>query len=161
MKFIVHESPARRSKSNYIARVDLSPFGFDGEMEQLWLERLDGESFELCCIPFRVYGMALGDLVSVSGDGTTVTGVIRRSGGRVLRVLLVPGEALKAGSNEIKREVEKLGLISEWSGDRHVAVDVPSVADISSLIGVVERGEAESIMFWEWGDATSFSRPQN
>jgi len=161
MKFIVHENPALRSKSNYIARVELSPFEFGGEVEQLWLERLDDGSFELCCIPFRAYGLALGDLVSVSEDGTTVTGVICGSGRRVLRVLLVPGEAIQTAVNEIKREVEKANLISEWSGDRHVAVDVPPMADISSLIGAVERGEAESVMFWEWGDATSFLGRQN
>ena len=158
MKFIVHEDPARRNEANYIARVDLSPFGFDGEVEQVWLRSLGDGSFELCCIPFRAYGMALGDVVTVSEGEATVTSVIRGSGNRVLRVLLAPDSAAQVSASEVKREIDDSGLINEWSGDRHVAIDVPPLVDVSALIGLLVRGEKDSLMFWEWGDALNFSQ---
>jgi hypothetical protein len=160
MKFIVHESPVRRSDSNYIARVDLAPFDLEGEMEQLWLRRLDGEHFSLCCIPFRAYGLALDDVVDISADGTTVIRLVRTSGRRVLRVLFMPGVGLPAVLEQIKSEVSRLGLMSEWSGDRHIAIDVPLGVDIASILEIAEREEAGSRAYWEWADATPFVTAQ-
>lgn len=157
MKFIVHESPVRRGDSNYIARVDLAPFGLEGEVEQLWLRKLEDGSFEVCCIPFRVYGIALGDIVFLSVGGTTIVGLVRRSGRRVLRVLLMSTPDISSLTGEINVEVSRLGLMSEWSGDRHVAIDVPIGADVNILLGLFERSEAASRAFWEWADSTSFS----
>lgn len=157
MKFIVHESPVRRGDSDYIARADLSPFGLEGEVEQLWLKRLEDGSLELCCIPFRAYGISLGDIVSLSEDGTTVARLVRKSGRRVLRVFLLETPDFSSMARQFDAEISRLGLLSEWSGDRHAAIDVPIGADVASLIGLFERGEAESRAFWEWADAVSFS----
>lgn len=157
MKFIVHESPVRRGDSNYIARADLAPFGLEGEMEQLWLQRLEGDLLELCCIPFRTYGLALGDVVSLSPDGTTVARLVRRSGRRVLRVLLMPTSNASGMASQIDIEVSRCSLMSEWSGDRHIAIDVPTDADVTALIGIIEREEAASRAYWEWADVTPFA----
>ncbi|MGS2590056.1 DUF4265 domain-containing protein [Streptomyces hebeiensis] len=156
MKFIVHDNPVHRGKSNYIARVDLTPFGLDGEVEQLWLQQLEDGSFEVCCIPFRVYGMSLGDIVSLSPDGVMVARLVRKSGRRALRVLLMPTADSSNVASGIEAEVSRLDLLSEWSGDRHVAIDVPIGSDVATLISLLEREEAESRVFWEWGDAVSF-----
>jgi hypothetical protein len=62
--------------------------------ELLWTRTEDQERFELCCIPFFPYGMALGDLVSwddathrahvavLSGRGTV--GVALQHSGRAI-----------------------------------------------------------------------------
>ncbi|MEV0788115.1 hypothetical protein [Kribbella sp. NPDC050459] len=63
MRFIVHDDPVLRADSNYIAQIALAPFGFDDEVEQVWLRRTADASATLCCIPFRAYGVALGDSV--------------------------------------------------------------------------------------------------
>jgi len=157
MKFIVHDSPVRRGDSNYIARVDLSPFGLPGEAEQLWLQRREDGLLELCCIPFRAYGLSLADAVSLSTDGTSVIGVVSKSGRRVLRVLLMPVVDAATVMNEIISEVSQLGLLSELSGDRHVAIDIPAGVDVSSLIDIAEREESASRAYWEWADAMPFS----
>ncbi|MFE3587043.1 hypothetical protein ACFXOY_05895 [Streptomyces niveus] len=33
MQFVVHEQPVGRTSSNYIARVDLAPFGLGGQKD--------------------------------------------------------------------------------------------------------------------------------
>ncbi|MGW3522274.1 DUF4265 domain-containing protein [Streptomyces olivaceus] len=157
MKFIVHESPVHRGDSDYIARADLSPFGLEGEVEQLWLKRLEDGLLELCCIPFRAYGLSLGDIVSLSEDGAKVARLVRKSGRRVLRVFLLETPDFSSVARECDAEIARLDLLSEWSGGRHVAIDVPIDVDVTSLISLFEREESESRAFWEWADTVSFS----
>ncbi|MFJ6722917.1 DUF4265 domain-containing protein [Streptomyces sp. NPDC091259] len=157
--FIVHDDPVGRAGSNYIAQADLAPFGLDGQMEQLWLKPLDDGTFTIACIPFCTYGLALGDRVLLS-DEDQVTEVIGLSGQRVLRMLLMPSpdrERLPQAITRIKNTIKEAGLLSEWNGDRHVAVDIPSQTNPSKLFEVMEREVTEAGAFWEWADAQPFS----
>lgn len=158
-KFLTHTNPAKRGERNYIARADLAPFGFPGLFEQMWLGDLGQGVYEVRCIPFRVYGLALGDLVGISSDGTLINSLLRSSGNRVLRILVIPSltkERLAVISVSLGMAAERLGLLFEWSGDRHVSIDIPKGLNVDELMdlarGYVEQGEA----YWEWGDAESF-----
>ncbi|QSB13577.1 DUF4265 domain-containing protein [Natronosporangium hydrolyticum] len=127
-KYIVHESPVGRASSNYLVMVDLEAYGFAGTLEQIWLRPLDSKAYEVSCIPFRVYGLALNDVVELDADGKKVVGVVRRSGHRVFRVLLTPllsVSKLDEVRNSVTGAIIDDALKAEWSGDRHVAVDVP------------------------------------
>jgi hypothetical protein len=76
---------------------------------------------------FRTHGRALADRVLLSDDDQ-VTKAVRFSGHRVLRMLLMPGPdpaRLPQAITRVKDAVKEAGLLSKWSGDRHVAVDVP------------------------------------
>src|SRR6185312_6187921 len=55
-----HHQPVWRSRANFIvaAKVD------DTHWEQLWTQRLEHNQYLICCIPFFVYDLALGDVVS-------------------------------------------------------------------------------------------------
>ncbi|MFG3283351.1 DUF4265 domain-containing protein [Streptomyces sp. NPDC048111] len=160
-EFIVHDDPAGRAQSNCIARVDLAPYGLDGQMEQLWLKPFNDGTFSVACIPFRVYGLALGDRVLLSEDDE-VSEVVGLSWHRVLRMLMPtpdPTRLIEATAR-IKHEIDAVGLLSEWSGDRHVAIDVPPQATPSQLFDVMEREVDEAGAFWEWADAMPFSAPR-
>jgi hypothetical protein len=159
IQFIVHDDPVGRAHSNYIAHADLAPFGLDGQKEQLWLNPLNDGTFSIACIPFHTYGLALGDRVVLSDDDE-VTEVVGLSWHRVLRLLFVPGlapEQLAQAVDRIKSGISAAGLLSEWSGDRHVAVDIPPNADASRLFEIMEREVTEGRAFWEWADAMPFS----
>lgn len=160
ISFIVHDEPALRSESNYVARIDLAPFDLPDSVEQVWLRLAEGDLAEVCCIPFRAYGVSLHDIVRISPDGSTVIELMQHSGRRVLRVLLAP--ELSPDQNrlevvEINRRIRDLGLMSEWSGDRHAAIDVPSDAMSADLVDYFEVGEQAGRMYWEWNDAIHFT----
>jgi hypothetical protein len=161
MKFIVHESPALRGDSNYIARIDLTPFGFAGLFEQVWLHRKVGGTCEMCCIPFRAYGVALKDKVRTSPDGSLVVEVVERSGRRVLRALLISDQdsaQMHEVAERISFLVNSIGLLYEWSGDRHIAVDVPPGAEIGELLDVFMEEECNGRLRWEWADVAPFTQ---
>lgn len=159
MKFIVHDQPVLRGENNYIARIWLHPFGLDGEIEQVWLRRLPGGDFTMCCIPFRAYGLALRDTVRISSDGSTVVEVVERSGNRVLRALFEAEPApdqIRAAAAGMKEQIRRLGLLFEWSGDRHVAIDVPVDVDSMPLLEYLTAKESAGRLYWEWNDVVPF-----
>ena len=62
---ITHEDPAWRYRANFIisGRLDSDAVKSGFVWEQLWAKELGENIFELCCIPFFLYGFALGDIV--------------------------------------------------------------------------------------------------
>ncbi|MEU7506465.1 DUF4265 domain-containing protein [Streptomyces lavendulae] len=132
--------------------------GWTGRWNSCGWSLSDG-TYSIACIPFRTYGLALGDQVRLSEDDE-VSEVVGLSSHRVLRMLLMPDsvpEWLGATTDRIKAEIDAAGLLSEWSGDRHVAVDIPAPANPSKLFEVMEREVSAGRAFWEWADAMPFS----
>ncbi|WP_042365848.1 DUF4265 domain-containing protein [Streptacidiphilus neutrinimicus] len=158
MQFIVHEDPVGRTATNYIARADLAPFGLDGQVEQLWLKAVNDGSYEVACIPFSVYGLALGDTVLLN-EHDYVSEIVKAAWHRTLRLLFVPGlppAHLRQAAEAIRAEVNAAGLLSEWNGDRFVAVDVPPNTEPARLFAVMEAAVDAGHAFWEWADVMPF-----
>lgn len=136
--------------------VDLTPFDLPGMLEQLWLRELDVEgSFEVCCIPFYAYGLALGDVVGRS-ESEAVDRLIRQSGRRVLRVLFAEPRPLIDTRSALRRAVESAELLSEWNGDLQIAIDVPDISVMQSVFDCVQEEIESGTAFWEWSDVRSF-----
>ncbi|MFE0731812.1 DUF4265 domain-containing protein [Streptomyces antibioticus] len=132
----------------------------DGQREQLWLEPAGDGVYSAACIPFRTYGPALGDRVCLS-ENDEVSEAVERSSHRVLRIMLLtptpdPGRLVET-TDRIRAEISAAGLLSERSGDRHVAVDIPADRDPSDPYAAVKREAAADRAFWEWADAMPFS----
>lgn len=160
MQFVVHEQPVGRASTNYIARADLAPFGLDGQIEQLWLKAVNDGSYEVACIPFSTYGIALGDIVLLNDD--YVSEVVTNSRHRTLRLLFtadLPPAHLQKAAAQVKAEIIAADLLSEWNGARFVAVDVPPNVEPSGLFAVMEAAVNAGHAFWEWADATPFVSP--
>ncbi|MEW2634834.1 DUF4265 domain-containing protein [Streptomyces sp. NPDC048389] len=160
--YVTHEDPVWRSEENYMGMVDLVPFGMANSLEQLWLRPTDGESYVVSCIPFFAYGLALGDTV-ILRDGRFVTSVHGRSGRRALRVMFTESPEVSQLCSMLRDMLISHELMSEWNGDRHVAVDVTdSSVVMSPVFDAVEPMVRRGAAFWEWSDARTLdgSLPQ-
>ncbi|MFJ9710833.1 DUF4265 domain-containing protein [Streptomyces sp. NPDC101234] len=152
--YVSHETPAWRGESHFMAMVNLAPFDLEGMLEQLWLRELnEGDSYEVCCIPFYAYGLALGDVV---GKTDVVDRLIRNSGRRVLRVLFAEPRPREDSRSALQEAVESAGLLSEWNGDRHVAIDVPEISVMQPIFDSVQGEIQDRTAFWEWSDSKEF-----
>lgn len=155
--YVSHEAPAWRGEKNGLAMVDLAPFDLRGMLEQLWLREADEEGgYEICCIPFYVYGLALGDVVG-KGESETVSRLISKSGRRVFRVLFTEPRPLTDSRSALRRVVDSAGLLSEWNGERHVAIDVPDISVIQPVLESIQGEVQGGTAFWEWSDSRDFS----
>lgn len=85
--YIQHFNPIWKEKANFIicAKVDDPNKVFIGE--QLWARKISDNRFEVCCIPFFVYDLSLGDEVETDEE-FFVKKVIKPSGQFTFRIWL-------------------------------------------------------------------------
>jgi len=83
--FVVHCNPVWRGRADFVIRADIEVQDSPRRFEQLWAQQLEEERFEICCIPFFVYDLALGDEVETDSKYLIRT-VLRASGRSTFRV---------------------------------------------------------------------------
>lgn len=156
VQYIVHDEPVAAVEENRIVQVDLAPYGFDGMSEQLWLQHSEGVH-RVGCIPFRVYGMALYDEVAVTADDA-IAEIVGPSGHDVFRVFLLPAVArgLDRTCMELSAAAEDLGLLHEWSGPQHIAVDVPPGESVDALRELLAEDLENEQAFCEFSSVKPF-----
>ena len=119
--FVVHSSPARRERANFIIRADIREQGSPRSLEQLWARQLDDTRFELCCIPFFVYDLALGDEVETDAERYVIKRVVKRSGGYTFRAWFGDSDDIDA-RDEVIAALRGLGLELEWYSENLLAI---------------------------------------
>lgn len=122
-EFVVHQDPVWRERSNFIINAELAEKDRPRRFEQLLAKQVGEDRFEICCIPFFVYDIALGDVVVTSPRGGrkyVVDKVVEPSGRYVFRVWF--GESFHP-RDKIAAELRALGSMIEWSSSNLLAVD--------------------------------------
>ncbi len=157
--YITHEQPVLRNQANYIAQIDLAPYGFPDTFEQVWLRGDEADGHLLCCLPFRAYGVALHDRLRLDSSGGLIVAVVRKSGHRILRALLARDWRSHPANAVIMSFLSAVesDFGHEWSGDRHIAVDIPVGTDAAFLVHGLEQAEQQGAVWWEWSDAIPFA----
>ncbi|MGH9151744.1 MAG: DUF4265 domain-containing protein [Acidimicrobiales bacterium] len=144
-----HEDPVWRDRSDFVIAAEIASEGAD--REQLWAKQLSEDTFEICCIPFFVYDVALGDVVQTAPAGGRryiVQNVIRPSGRFVFRVWF--GDSFQP-RREIADELEALGALLEWSSPNLLAVDAADEELAKVVSGWLLEREQQGHLVYETG----------
>lgn len=118
----VHENPIWRERSDFIIVAYLGSKDGNNEWEQLWVLRLDDRNFSLCCIPFFVYDLSLGDEVETD-ENYVVQRVLKTSDQYTFRIWF-GGSAYATIRNEVLQEIKRLSIWFEWSSNNLLAISV-------------------------------------
>jgi hypothetical protein len=118
----------------------------DENFEQIWTRRLAGDLFEVCCIPFFAYDLALGDVVRAEPrGGCVIQSVEQRSGNGVVRVAVKRAEEAEPVHVRLHDLLGRLEYLCEWFAPGYVAVNLEPArthdelfAGLSSLGAAVE-----------------------
>jgi hypothetical protein len=132
-KTIQHLNPIWRERANYIIRVRINDDAQDGikGWEQLWSKKIEDDLYEICCIPFFLYNISLGDEVKVDSDHW-ITEVKKRSGHFTFRVWF--GDSKDPTIRErVMRNTEELGCLFEWYSTNLLAISAPT-QDLAVII---------------------------
>lgn len=125
-----HATPVWRDKSNYVVQILLDgELGDEPEYEQLWTQLQADGSHLLCCIPFFLYGISLGDRFLKLEDGRFQ--LLVPAGRSVLRIWMA--DVGKEEQVNIVEYVESLGCLVERSSLNLVAVDCSSSELLAKL----------------------------
>lgn len=142
----VHQDPVWRSRSNFIIAAPIDG-GRDFKTEQLWARKDDEGRFELCCIPFFVYDLALGDVVETDSE-YLVRRVVRPSGRFVFRVWF--GDSFHP-RDEVADELKALGSLIEWSSRNLLAVDAADEGHAQLVADFLAEREKAGQLVYEAG----------
>ncbi len=121
----VHENPVWRDKADYLIQALIERKSKESFFEQLWCRKLPGGRFEICCIPFYISGVALGDHVEIDADGC-FTRVVAHSGHRTLQVWFLD-QPFEVRQDVVDRALA-LGAAWEFFSTKLISIDVPSEA---------------------------------
>jgi hypothetical protein len=121
----LHLEPAWGSRADFVIDAELSD-PLQGKFEQLRVRKVSINRFEICCIPFFLYDLALGDIVEtplVGKNRYVVRRVAQPSGRGVYRVVYKSQN--QADCAELIDQTAT--MVTEWSSENLMAIDVPDL----------------------------------
>jgi hypothetical protein len=124
--------------------------------EQLWCKQTGENTFVVCCVPFCLYDLALGDEVETSPPGFReyeFRRVLRPSGRRVYRVIL-PSCAPLGSDEDILQYLRENGYLWEHYSWRVIAIDADSCESAARLEAYLSEGELRGRWEYEQGFST-------
>ena len=146
-----HLDPVWRDQSNFIIAADISSQGTAASREQLWARQISDTEFELCCIPFFLYDVALGDVVETDASGPQkylFRRVVKPSGRYVFRAWF--GESFQP-RDEVAEALNSLGALLEWSSQNLLAIDARDDGHAQVIADFLANREAKGDLVYETG----------
>ncbi len=149
---VQHLSPVWRTKSDYILQARL-PEDSHKKWEQLWTHKHDDGSYEICCIPFAVYDLALGDRVKAD-DANILTEVVQRSGNWTVGVWF--GEVDLARRKELElsmiyKIIKEMGCLMEWYSEYLLAINADTDQATNDIVEFLKEKEIPDSLVYETG----------
>ena len=144
-----HAEPVWRDRANFIIRAPI-PDAVRARIriEQLWARQLDELTFELCCIPFWLYDVALGDTVRTDVAHEVVE-VVQRRGHATYRVWL---RDQPVDRDELVAALTERGALLEWAGHDLLAIDAADAEMSRTLADYLWAEEQRGALVYETGD---------
>lgn len=151
-KIFQHLNPILRKDANFLifANVPASDENL-GEVyrEQLWCKQISEYHFELCCIPFFAYNLALGDQVMTDPD-YVITNVVKSSGHFTFRIWFIK-ETTEKDRHDVLNEIEKLQCSIEWYSTNLLGVDADTESKAELLADALMSFEKAKLLVYETG----------
>ncbi|QGG39929.1 DUF4265 domain-containing protein (plasmid) [Aeromicrobium yanjiei] len=143
-----HRDPTWRHRSDFIIAIEIDPGDTGITTEQLWARKLDERHFELCCIPFFAYDLALGDVAEVDDD-FLVRRVTTASGRYVFRVHF---DNENCGlRDDVVLALAERGALVEWSSASMFAVDARDALHGQAIAAYLQSEESQGRLIYETG----------
>lgn len=143
----VHQSPVWRDRANFVFAAHLGTKDGKNEWEQLWGQKTAPQRFVVCCIPFFVQDIALGDEIETDAD-FVLQQVIQRSDQVTFRVWFGAQDATTR--QELAQEIEAMKPLMEWSSENLLALSAPE-AEVQRFADYLHSREQQGLLQYETG----------
>jgi hypothetical protein len=120
-----------------------------GSFEQLWTRTDDQRQYEICCIPFFTYGIALGDVVTWDPVSLLVE-VATPSGHQNIRVAFLDKSKAATSHSDVHGALVQAGCLVEFSSDGYGAIDIDTKARANVVVGLLAPWVDNDTLIWEW-----------
>lgn len=143
----VHSDPIWRDRSNFVFAAHQGTKDGKNEWEQLWGQEVAPQRCIVCCIPFFVRDVALGDEVEIDAN-FVLQRVVRPSGQVTFRVWFGGQEATTR--QDLVQDIEAMKPLMEWSSENLLALSVPE-AEAQRMADYLQLRENEGLLQYETG----------
>ncbi len=144
-KYAVHLNPVWRDRANFIIHAQVHIEESDSSVprfEQLWSTRINNNQFMICCIPFFVYGLALGDEVETHEElekQYVVSKVVASSGRSCFRVWF--GDVPEPPVQQVLQALAQRRALMEFYSKNLLAVDAESPRQAEKIANLLQEKE--------------------
>ena len=148
-QFSTHDNPVWRDRADFIVSAALPEIG---RYEQLWCRQITDRTFEVCCIPFFLYDVALGDVIETLPQGErkyVLSGVSARSGRYVFRAFFERRQY--RFRDEVAGALEAIGALVEWSSPSLLAVDAHDDVHGQEIADFLHHQQQQEHLVYETG----------
>jgi|WetSurMetagenome_2_1015567.scaffolds.fasta_scaffold228512_3 hypothetical protein len=145
-----HVNPVWQEKANFIIRAKC--FNSKNQLvaqEQIWSKQILENSFEICCIPFFVRDISLGDIVETDEEHW-VTKVTKQSGHYTFRVWFGDSKSATIRDDVIKL-LAKEKYLFEWHSHNLLAIDIPNETLAAEFSGLLVKKQTLKELVFETG----------
>jgi Domain of unknown function (DUF4265) len=127
------------------------------DVENIWLKRVKGNTFEVRTIPFWAYNLSFGDKVEAApdedGDGLFINRVVEKGGNRTVRIAFNTASGLStAEAVKLRKYLDERGLEYEIFEPTMLAVNIPSEREYEQLVERLQTVPSRAKMIAEDGD---------
>jgi hypothetical protein len=143
-----HSKPAWKENANFVLGAEIVDpiWSKKYNIEQLAAHELEDNKYEICCIPFMIYNLCLGDVVSVDSN-YNIKSVIEFGGHFCFRVVV---EDISQQS-EVINSLYSMGNLVEIHSDKLFAVDAADEPKAQELANFLKKEEDKGILKYETG----------
>ena len=149
-EIVTHIEPAWADRADFLIHADISEPPLPKKLEQLSCMQTAADRFIICCIPFFLYDVSLGDEVRTRSEGSRrylLHEVVRTGGHFTFRVWLEQPDGQSVG-RQIVEGAALLGCLHECYSNRLFALDAPNEQVAEQLSGyLLTREEAGEIRY--------------
>lgn len=121
-----------------------------GSAEQMWARTTGDGMYEICCIPFFTYGIALGHVVTWNND-SGVASVVRPGGHKVIRAVFADRNVADAEHGRLHRALVIADCPVEFNGSGYCAIDAEGDESVRAARAALEPFQEAHGVSWEWG----------
>jgi hypothetical protein len=144
-----HNEPVWGDRANFVIAADIASTPDKREWEQLWARKLSESRFEICCIPFFAFDLALGDEVETDTD-FVLRRVVKPSGHFTFRVWF-GNSTYPDDRTRVMEIIQQAGCEHEWSSENLLAVDAPAQEAAQALADELAALQQSSQIMVETG----------
>jgi hypothetical protein len=147
-----HADPAWKGRANFIIQAKVDDSDEQEIWEELFCRRIDETRLQVCCIPFFLRGVALGDEVEMrSESGSFVfSKVLVPAGHETYQIWFGenPEKSVRMGADS---RVQEIGGLVEYFSRRLIAVDAYPEAIAKSLRSYLDDMQRDKALFYQIG----------
>jgi len=140
ISYKIHHKPAWREKADSIVNARIETSSEEVIYESLWAKQLQHNLYQVCCIPYFIYDLSIGDIFEADlgkRGGLVFKNVVESSGNET--IWLHFHNALRDDLNNILKKIIEAECLYEGYNERFLALNISSKIQRDNVLKSLDK----------------------